>query len=396
MILRNKRFIAVTIIAAIAGLGLFYLYTVNQITCNGPNPYQSNVVEVITAKVTIEPGTPLREEDVLRREVPTQFLPPNPLWARDFEIYVGQEVKTSVEQGQMVLTSDFAEPERKFGVEDLSMDERALKIEGDAINSMAAGIRPEDYIDVMVTLTDEELPRSIALLQRIQVADVEDDESSRSVTLAVTPDEAELLAVIQSEATLNILARDADDEHFHHARSIGLQEALEDVDITNRVRFERDNDSADGKLAMEIPESSIRSLPSEVEAGSRIDVLGVLDPDKLTMEFFEEFVALTVLQDVLVLAADESITVSVTHDEAHLLSMMQVATTFDVLTRNPQHHEIVPIVRQTVKHALQELEVGQRMRQQRQQVERPGCDPHEVYDAAVQGCVPQMDCTGLF
>ncbi len=407
MILGKKRFITVaiafTIFITIVGLTLLVLYSKQH--TGYPKSCDSPAVSVVTAKVAIEAGAVLKKEDLLVKDVPKQFLPHNPLLAYDLEIYLGQPVNSSIAEKNMILTSDFAVTQRKFGVEDLPPGQLALKIEGEAIQSMAAGVRPRDYIDVMVTLTDGELlansfggqrldgePHSIVALQRVLVVDVEDDESARSITLSVNSDEAERLAIWQNKTELNILARDAEDEEYTDIKLVGLKEAIDDIDITNRIRHERNLTAVEGGLAMEIPEASIGSLPSNLEAGSRIDVLGFVEPGKVAMEWFEEASALTLLQNVEVRAAGESITVLVTHDEAHLLSLLQVATTFYILARHPEYNDSVPVQRWTIEDSLEDLDIVHEMRRERS--ERPApiyCDSGYSYDSKQHRCVSESE-----
>ena len=76
------------------------------------DPYSDSTVaprsrEVVTAVRDIEPCTALTAEMVESREVPEQFLPANPLLGIDLPIYVGATVSQRVDNGAMLLTSDF-------------------------------------------------------------------------------------------------------------------------------------------------------------------------------------------------------------------------------------------------------------------------------------------------
>lgn len=67
-------------------------------------------IEVAVAAQRIPAGTTLTADLVVASAVPIQFLPANPLLMGDLRIYEGITVMHTVEEGQMLLTSDFTAP----------------------------------------------------------------------------------------------------------------------------------------------------------------------------------------------------------------------------------------------------------------------------------------------
>lgn len=256
---KKKLLIAAIIVGFFAGF-LLYLYG-KQIESER-DAITANPHEVVEASRDIAAGTPLDQGSITTRTVPQQFLPANPLLARDIDIYLGRPVGKDITRGAMLLTSDFsvAETARTLAGR-IPEGERAMTIPVDALSGVAGLLRPGDRVDIMGTFPvgqqDELIPEArggesigyvtMSLLQNVtllavgqEISDVYSDRGHRgsyaNVTLSLTPDEAELMIIAQTRGNLTLLLRHRDDLEMIPVTRKTLREVLEDLEVINRDR----------------------------------------------------------------------------------------------------------------------------------------------------------------
>ena len=98
--------VAGAIVAGIVATGMLWLYA-EQLD-DEHEALVADKVEVIKAAVNMPRGTPLTKDRVTYEKVPRKFLPPNPLLESELNIYLGSPVAVNVDEGAMILTSDFS------------------------------------------------------------------------------------------------------------------------------------------------------------------------------------------------------------------------------------------------------------------------------------------------
>ncbi len=260
---KKKLLIAAVVVGLFAAL-MVYLY--GQQVQEEKEVYTANQQEVVVASVDIPAGAPLREQDVTTRDVPQQFLPANPLLARDIDIYLDQPLAEDVEQGAMILTGDFAVSEVSRTLSGrIPSGERAITVPVDAISGVGGLLTPGDRVDLLGTFPvgqeDELIPEAsggdsigyvtMSLLQNVtllavgnQISDASGREHQVSggyshVTLSMTPDEAELMVIAQTRGEINMLLRNREDLDQVPVTRRTLREVLEELEILNREREER-------------------------------------------------------------------------------------------------------------------------------------------------------------
>ena len=74
-----------------------------------------DTIEIIRAARTIEPGQPLREQDVVVEQIPLRYLPPHPIFPKDLHAYLGASLRVRVVAGAQILSGDFEAPSSKRG-----------------------------------------------------------------------------------------------------------------------------------------------------------------------------------------------------------------------------------------------------------------------------------------
>lgn len=221
-------------------------------------------VEVVKAARNIPAGTPLTKDRITTEKVPRKFLPPNPLLESELNIYLGTPVAVNVEEGAMILTSDFsvAEVSRTLSSK-IPPEERAMALSVDAISGVSGLLRPGDRVDVLGTFpigTKEELVEdasgnkavgyvTMTLLQNVtllavgqEISDVPSQDGKKrgggysTVTMSVTIDEAELLVIAQTRGKMTLLLRNREDVEVSTITKKTLREVLEDLEVIQEKR----------------------------------------------------------------------------------------------------------------------------------------------------------------
>ena len=222
-------------------------------------------VDVVKSARNIPAGTPLTKDRITTEKVPRKFLPPNPLLESELNIYLGTPVAVNVEEGAMILTSDFsvAEVSRTLSSK-IPPEERAMALAVDAISGVSGLLRPGDRVDVLGTFpigTKEELVEdaqgnkavgyvTMTLLQNVtllavgqEISDVPSGDAARrgggsysTVTLSLTIDEAELVTIAQTRGKMTLLLRNREDVEVAAITKKTLREVLEDLEVIQEKR----------------------------------------------------------------------------------------------------------------------------------------------------------------
>ncbi len=261
---KKKLLIAAFIVGAFAAL-LVYLY--HQQQEKKVETFMADQVEVIKAARDIPAGTPLTEDKVTSEKVPRRFLPPNPIQKSEFDIYAGTPVASHIEEGAMILTSDFAVSEVSSNLSSkIPPGERAMSIPVDNISGISGLLRPGDRVDILgtfpvgskdqviqeagggqsvgyVTMTLLQNVTLLAVGQEISGVNVGRQQGSgrarggySTVTASVTIDEAELLTIAQTRGELMLLLRHNEDVEIGSVKRKTLKQVLEDLEVINRAR----------------------------------------------------------------------------------------------------------------------------------------------------------------
>lgn len=260
---KKKLLIAAVIVGAFAAL-LVYLY--HQQQQKKVKNLMKNQVEVVKAARDIPAGTPLTQDKVTSEKVPQRFLPPNPVLKEEFDIYAGTPVANHIEEGAMILASDFAVSETSSNLSaKIPPGERAMSVPVDNISGVSGLLRPGDRVDLLGTFPvgskDQVIQEAgggqsvgyvtMTLLQNVTLLAVGQEISGvrsgqqgggrarggySTVTASVTIDEAELLTIAQTRGELTLLLRHSEDVEIGSVKRKTLKKVLEDLEVINRAR----------------------------------------------------------------------------------------------------------------------------------------------------------------
>jgi pilus assembly protein CpaB len=193
---------------------------------------------VIVASRDIPFGTPLSFELVRIQDWPIEAMPPEAF--RTLEELLGRDgqeprrARRSMVAGEPVLlnkVSDFGE--RVTIADAIDPSKRAMAIRVDDVSGVGGFVTPGDRVDVVMTRqTDGRNMVATTILQDItvrgtdQIADEDRDKPNvvRTVTVEVTPDDAQRLALAQQAGRLSLALRNLGNRDVTPLRTVNVNE----------------------------------------------------------------------------------------------------------------------------------------------------------------------------
>jgi len=201
-----------------------------------PAPPPPAEMEVVVAARRMARGTLLRPQDVVTRRVPISDVPEGSIPGSDEArtSLAGALLRNPIEPNIALLREDLIHPgDRGFLAAVLRPGSRAISVSVDVTSGAAGLIWPGDRVDLILTQQSNEasVPTSrrtwgetaltnvmvIAVDQRLTQGgeagvETEQRRGARTVTLEVTPEQAERVAVATRLGRLSLVVRSAEDE----------------------------------------------------------------------------------------------------------------------------------------------------------------------------------------
>ncbi|MFL6283333.1 MAG: Flp pilus assembly protein CpaB [Pyrinomonadaceae bacterium] len=231
--MRNKRFLVVLVGATV--FGLFAALAVGRYLSSA-QALTTNMQSVVVAKVEIPVGTKLVPEQLTLVRVPTDALPDGTF--ESVEKVVGRVAIVGIAPREPMTDYKLAPEGAAAGLAAVIPEGyRAMTVKVDDVVGVAGFARPGALVDVVVTIqpSEERLsaqgPISKIVLQNIKVLasgqsidqpknDDRDAQQVKAVTLQVTPDQAEKLALASSEGKLQLVMRNAIDQDDEQTQGV--------------------------------------------------------------------------------------------------------------------------------------------------------------------------------
>ena len=221
--MRNKRFFIV-----LAGALLFGLLAAISVTryLSSAQAYSRNLNRVAVAKVAIPLGTKIIPEQIMVVQFPPESTPDGAF--DSVEKLAGRVAVMNIAPREPITEARLA-PEGTAGGLSAVIPEgyRAMTVKVDDVVGISGFVMPGTLVDVVVVIDPAEKagmqdPISKIVLQNIKVlangqnidkpADQREANSVKAVTLLVTPEQAEKLALASSEGKLQLVMRNSIDQ----------------------------------------------------------------------------------------------------------------------------------------------------------------------------------------
>lgn len=193
-------------------------------------------VEILVARRSIPPNTPIREEHLAAEWVPRRWAHRNALTPKDRDMTLGQKALYGIEGGQPILWQDLgvdAAGSAGGGLAEVVRErERAISIPVDEVSSVSNLVRPNDHVDILGTFSASGGEVTLTLLQNVTVIAVGGRYGSGggggygTVSVSVTPQEAALLTLAQGKGRITLSLRNG-----RNLESVGdlPRAAMEDI-----------------------------------------------------------------------------------------------------------------------------------------------------------------------
>ena len=216
------------------------------------DPSQPKLVSVVVAGQDIPFGAAIEARKLTTIQWPLEAVPPGTF--ADFSELVpsrGSEprrAKRAMAQGELVLNTKVSGfGEKVTIVQTLGKNTRAMAIKVNAQTAVGGFVTPGDSVDVLLTQGSGARLRAVTILQNIRIigvdqkADEHNDQANiaKTVTVEVTPEQGQKLALAQKAGTLSLSLRTLDavvDEPLESIRlSDILREGREEEEVAPRT-----------------------------------------------------------------------------------------------------------------------------------------------------------------
>ncbi|NPU93450.1 MAG: Flp pilus assembly protein CpaB [Gammaproteobacteria bacterium] len=221
----NKTTIILLVCAAVAGATGWYLsknYINQEIkTYKSGFDAERETVPVVVASKDLAVGDVVSTANASVRQIPKIFVPADGLSPNRFSTIEGRQVVHAVKKGNPILTINVSQV-KVAGLASLLKDgERAISIPVSSLDTFSGFLGPGDFIDLMITVQDGDLKRTVPLAQDLRViatgTDLDDGVPEKQkgrygeITLGVSPLIATRLIHAQTVGEITVLLRKPED-----------------------------------------------------------------------------------------------------------------------------------------------------------------------------------------
>jgi pilus assembly protein CpaB len=220
----NRKIIAISLILAVISVFMIYIY-IKKATAL---PEADEYINVYTAAKTLPSKHIITNADIKQVKVLKEYLNSKAVLKK--ADIVGKRLKDSVIEGEQILRDRLIDEDNTALAYNIPQGKRAVSIDVNDQISVSNLLRPGDYVDVIVSFETEEFegpvnktlyPRVtktiiqnvevLALGQEQNIKDEKTKEPPKTITLAVSPEEAESLVYATEYGTIRLALRPVED-----------------------------------------------------------------------------------------------------------------------------------------------------------------------------------------
>ncbi|MBO9411413.1 MULTISPECIES: Flp pilus assembly protein CpaB [unclassified Ruegeria] len=235
--MRVKSFLMTFLGVGLAGGAV--LIAQDQIQRNQEAAADASIVRVVAVAEDIPFGTPIERYKLTTIEWPAESVPAGVFTNFDDVLpETGADprrAKRALAQGEILLASKVSDfGEKVTIVQTIGENNRAVAISVDAQTGVGGFVTPGDFVDIVLTRGSNDELRAITILQNIriigvdQTADEELDQPgiARTVTVEVTPQQGQRLALAQKAGQLSLSLRSLNTEDDEPLEAVRLSDIL--------------------------------------------------------------------------------------------------------------------------------------------------------------------------
>jgi pilus assembly protein CpaB len=232
---RNLMFLLIA-----AGLGVLasvmtVQYIKRQVIARTPVD-RTQFVSVVVPVHPLQKGDVLKQADIAARNVPVAFVPADAVTPDNYETYLGQVLRAPVAKGAPLSASAVDLIVDHFS-NIINQGDVAYTIQVDDTNSASGLMVPGDHVDILLVVTDPNsrimpLESDVLVLatghhaRGVQTADSSEARNYSNVTLELTPQQAQRVAMAGKSGELRLMLREPGNDQPFNLRSLSKQELL--------------------------------------------------------------------------------------------------------------------------------------------------------------------------
>ena len=258
----KKKLLIASIIAG--ALAAFLVYFMSKQEKEKWNQFEATKRPVVVAQRDLPAGAMLQAADIKTELFPKSYIAPTMIMQSDVDIYLNGLLGKPVKAGQPLLSTDFSVQQVSNSLATkIPKEERALSVPVDLVNGVSGLLLPGDNVDILATFPVSDNDQiinegqggtsvgyaAVTLLQEVTLLAVGSDTSEinaanrrrsySTITLSVTPKEAELLVIAQTRAKLTMLLRNPKDDTNTTPTTTSLKDLLKNLELLKEVRVKR-------------------------------------------------------------------------------------------------------------------------------------------------------------
>lgn len=197
------------------------------------------IVRVVAAAEEIPFGSPIEGHKLTAIDWPADSVPAGVFTSFEDVLPTAgvdpRRAKRALAQGEILLASKLSDfGEKVTIVQTLGENNRAMAINVDAQTGVGGFVTPGDFVDIVLTQGKNESLRAVTILQNIRVIgvdqtadeDVDQPGIARTVTVEVTPDQGQRLALAQKAGQLSLSLRSLQIQEDKPLEAIRLSDIL--------------------------------------------------------------------------------------------------------------------------------------------------------------------------
>jgi pilus assembly protein CpaB len=223
----------------LAGGSVLFAHSYLQKMSSSPGEAQAReVAAIVVARGEIAYGAPIHFEMLRLQEWPKDAIPPEAFISLEEVLGTGDQeprrARRSLVAGEPVLRTKVSRFGEKVTIADIiDPTKRAMAIRVNDVSGVAGFVTPGDRVDILLTRRlDNDNMITTTVLQHIvvrgtdQLADVDVDKPNvvRTVTIEVTPEEAQRVALAQEAGTLSLTLRNLSASARPELRALSVDE----------------------------------------------------------------------------------------------------------------------------------------------------------------------------
>ncbi len=242
----NRRFLL-----ALAGAIFFGLLAIiaakNYLSARVTKEIEDTQTYVVLSKTEIQRGTKIGPEHIVVERYPKRLLPEGAMVSK--EAVIGRVAFSDVPARTLILDRQLAGLGAQPGLSGITAPGmRSVSVRVDEASGVAGFIAPETYVDVIAIMQPQlEGAKEVSkvILQRIKVLAGGQNKETKSdgkaslvntVTLEVTPEQAETLKLAETTGRLQLSIRNGIDQIIEKTRGKTRRDVLNDIALEYRSR----------------------------------------------------------------------------------------------------------------------------------------------------------------